>query len=43
MTLGSIQIDSSCSGVDIDLTANAAGAGGNGTLFLDAIVFVRVQ
>lgn len=43
MALGSIQIDSSCSGIDIDLTANAAGSGGNCTLFLDAIVFVRVQ
>ncbi len=43
MSIGSIQIDSSTSGVDIDLTANAAGTGGNCTLFLDALVFVRVQ
>ena len=43
MSIGSIQIDSSTSGVDIDLTATAAGSGGNATLFLDALVFVRVQ
>ena len=43
MSVGSIQIDSSTSGVDIDLTAIAAGSGGNATLFLDALVFVRVQ
>ena len=43
MSIGSIQVDSSTSGVDIDLTANAAGSGGNCTLFLDALVFVRVQ
>ena len=43
MSIGSIQINSSTSGVDIDLIANAAGSGGNCTLFLDALVFVRVQ
>ena len=43
MSVGSIQIDSSTSGIDIDLIANAAGSGGNATLFLDALVFVRVQ
>ena len=43
MSIGSIQVDSGTSGIDIDLTATAAGSGGACTLFLDALVFVRVQ
>lgn len=41
MTLGQIAIGTSVGGVDVEVTAVAAGAGGGANLFLDAIVFVR--
>lgn len=41
--LGQIQINSGVEGVDIDIDAINAGSGGGATLFLDAIVFVRVM
>ncbi|NLM17675.1 MAG: hypothetical protein GX221_08165 [Candidatus Riflebacteria bacterium] len=43
LNLGQIQIRNGVKGIDIDLTALAAGTGGHCTLFLDALVFVRVQ
>lgn len=43
LPLGQIQINSGVRGIDIDINAVSAGAGGNATLFLDALVFVRVQ
>ena len=42
LALGQIQINSGVQGADIDITAINSGAGGGATLFLDAIVFVRV-
>lgn len=41
MTLGQIIINSGVAGVDIEMTAINAGAGGSANLFLDALVFVR--
>jgi fibronectin type 3 domain-containing protein len=41
INLGQIAIGNNVSGVDIDLTAMSAGAGGQATLFLDTLVFVR--
>ena len=43
LALGQIQINAGLSGIDIDLTAISAGAGGNATLLLDALIFVRVM
>ncbi|MEW6713106.1 MAG: hypothetical protein AB1403_25020, partial [Candidatus Riflebacteria bacterium] len=43
LALGQIQINSGVEGVDVVLTAINAGSGGNATLFLDSLVFVRVQ
>ncbi|HNS08143.1 MAG TPA: hypothetical protein PKN29_00520 [Candidatus Ozemobacteraceae bacterium] len=43
LALGQIQVNAGLSGIDIDLTAISAGAGGNATLLLDALVFVRVM
>ncbi len=43
MALGQIIINTGVAGVDIDITAISAGAGGGANLFLDAIVFVWVQ
>ncbi|NCB37174.1 MAG: hypothetical protein EOM80_00260 [Erysipelotrichia bacterium] len=43
LALGQIQIDYDVEGVDVDLRAISAGSGGNATLFLDTLVFVRVQ
>ncbi len=43
LALGQIQINGGLSGIDIDLTAISAGAGGNATLFFDGLVFVRVM
>lgn len=41
--LGQIQATQGMRGVDVEFHATGIGAGGNATLFLDAIVFVRVQ
>jgi hypothetical protein len=43
LPLGQIQVNSGVEGVDIDCTAINAGSGGGATLFLDALVFVRVM
>lgn len=43
LPLGQISINSGVRGVDVDIHAISAGGGGNATLFLDALVFVRVQ
>jgi hypothetical protein len=43
MALGQIQLDAGVRGVDIDCTAINAGSGGGATLFLDALIFVRVM
>ncbi|HMM61737.1 MAG TPA: hypothetical protein PKC25_16590, partial [Candidatus Rifleibacterium sp.] len=43
LALGQIQINGGLAGIDIDLTAISAGAGGNATLFFDGLVFVRVM
>lgn len=43
LALGQIQINSGVEGVDVVMTAINSGAGGNATLFLDSLVFVRVQ
>ncbi|HQB83192.1 MAG TPA: hypothetical protein PLR50_06845, partial [Candidatus Rifleibacterium sp.] len=43
VALGQIQINGGLAGIDIDLTAISAGAGGNATLFFDGLVFVRVM
>ena len=42
LPLGQIQLNAGVPGVDIDINAINAGAGGGATLFLDALVFVRV-
>lgn len=41
MTLGQIILNSGVAGVDIEMTAINAGAGGSANLFLDGLVFVR--
>jgi fibronectin type 3 domain-containing protein len=41
INLGQVSIGRNVAGVDIDMTAMSAGAGGQATLFLDALVFVR--
>ena len=41
--LGQIQINAGMRGVDVECFAVNAGAGGAATLFLDSLVFVRVQ
>jgi fibronectin type 3 domain-containing protein len=43
LSLGQIQINAGVEGVDIDCNAINAGSGGGATLFLDALVFVRVM
>jgi fibronectin type 3 domain-containing protein len=43
LPLGQLQINSGVGGVDIDINAINAGSGGGATLFLDALVFVRVM
>ncbi len=43
LALGQIQVNSGVAGVDVVLTAINAGSGGNATLFLDSLVFVRIQ
>lgn len=43
IALGQIQINSNVEGIDVVLTAINAGSGGNATLFLDTLVFVRVM
>ncbi len=43
LSLGQIQVNSGLAGVDIDIDAISAGSGGGATLFLDTLVFVRVQ
>ncbi len=43
LALGQIQVNGGLAGIDVDLTAVSAGAGGNATLFFDGLVFVRVM
>jgi hypothetical protein len=42
VALGQIITDSGIDGVDLELTATNAGAGGNAYMFLDSIVFVQI-
>ncbi|NLI78150.1 MAG: hypothetical protein GX442_17165 [Candidatus Riflebacteria bacterium] len=43
MALGQIILNDGVAGVDLELTAISAGAGGGANLFLDSLVFVRAQ